>query len=205
MLWVASCLRALASAPAWPRAGSSRGPGAWPRCSWRPPTPACSWWTTCTSSTTACYWVGAQLAPSRAGAARGRGSELKHSPSRWCQMPGVSAPPMPALLCQPPHPCTPPQPGIFVLSLVAAAEERHLLAAALFAALLNLKHIFLYAAPAYFIFLLRRYCRWAGSGATSACHTASPCRPGAPQRSRCGACLHGPAFGSSTPAGVPTL
>ncbi|KAI3428699.1 hypothetical protein D9Q98_007523 [Chlorella vulgaris] len=49
--------------------------------------------------------------------------------------------------------------GIFVLSLVAAAEERHLLAALLFAVLLNLKHIFLYAAPAFFIYLLRRYCR----------------------------------------------
>ena len=49
--------------------------------------------------------------------------------------------------------------GLFTLALVAAAEERHLLAAALFAALLCLKHIFLYAAPAFFVFLLRRYCR----------------------------------------------
>jgi alpha-1,3-glucosyltransferase len=43
---------------------------------------------------------------------------------------------------------------------VAAAEERHLLAALLFAVLLNLKHIFLYAAPAFFVYLLRRYCRY---------------------------------------------
>lgn len=47
-----------------------------------------------------------------------------------------------------------------MLALTAAAEERHLAAAALFATLLNLKHIFLYAAPAFFVFLLRRYCRW---------------------------------------------
>lgn len=46
-----------------------------------------------------------------------------------------------------------------MVSLVAAAEERHLLSALLFAVLLNLKHIFLYAAPAFFVFLLRRYCR----------------------------------------------
>ncbi|KAL4420176.1 hypothetical protein ABPG77_008312 [Micractinium sp. CCAP 211/92] len=49
--------------------------------------------------------------------------------------------------------------GVFLLSLVAAAEEQYLLSALLFAVLLNLKHIFLYAAPAFFVFLLRRYCR----------------------------------------------
>ena len=59
----------------------------------------------------------------------------------------------------PPAPARPPA-GLFTLSLVAAAEERHLLAALLFAVLLNLKHIFLYAAPAFFVYLLRRYCRY---------------------------------------------
>lgn len=49
--------------------------------------------------------------------------------------------------------------GLFVLSLLAAAEECYLLSALLFAVLLNMKHIFLYASPAFFCFLLRRYCR----------------------------------------------
>jgi alpha-1,3-glucosyltransferase len=35
--------------------------------------------------------------------------------------------------------------------------------AALFAALLNFKHIFIYLAPPYFIFLLRRHCFSKGS------------------------------------------
>ncbi|EFN55143.1 hypothetical protein CHLNCDRAFT_23571, partial [Chlorella variabilis] len=48
--------------------------------------------------------------------------------------------------------------GLFVLSLLAAAEECYLLSALLFAVLLNMKHIFLYASPAFFCFLLRRYC-----------------------------------------------
>lgn len=56
-----------------------------------------------------------------------------------------------------------------MLSLVAAAEERHLLAALLFAVLLNLKHIFLYAAPAFFIYLLRRYCRYGQCGPDCMC------------------------------------
>lgn len=49
--------------------------------------------------------------------------------------------------------------GLFTLSMTAAAEERHLLAALLFSALLCFKHIFLYAAPAFFVYMLRRYCR----------------------------------------------
>lgn len=48
--------------------------------------------------------------------------------------------------------------------MVAAAEERHLLAALLFSALLCFKHIFLYAAPAFFVYMLRRYCRWGFGG-----------------------------------------
>lgn len=37
-------------------------------------------------------------------------------------------------------------------------QSRHLEGALLFAILLNLKHIFLYIAPAYGIFLLRSFC-----------------------------------------------
>lgn len=57
------------------------------------------------------------------------------------------------------HAHPPPRTGLFTLSLVAAAEDRPLLCALAFSLLLSLKHIFLYAAPAYFVFLLRHYCR----------------------------------------------
>ncbi|PKS10163.1 hypothetical protein jhhlp_001913 [Lomentospora prolificans] len=49
--------------------------------------------------------------------------------------------------------------GVLVLSLVLARSRSTLLASGLlFAALLCLKHIYLYLAPAYFVFLLREYC-----------------------------------------------
>ncbi|KAL8988944.1 MAG: hypothetical protein Q9177_002061 [Variospora cf. flavescens] len=49
--------------------------------------------------------------------------------------------------------------GILVLSLSAARKESTLiLGGLLFAALLCLKHIYLYLAPAYFVYLLRIYC-----------------------------------------------
>jgi alpha-1,3-glucosyltransferase len=49
--------------------------------------------------------------------------------------------------------------GILILSLVLARERSTLLLSGLlFAALLCLKHIYLYLAPAYFVFLLRAYC-----------------------------------------------
>jgi alpha-1,3-glucosyltransferase len=49
--------------------------------------------------------------------------------------------------------------GILVLSMVLARRPSGLLASgALFAALLCLKHIYLYLAPAYFVYLLRTYC-----------------------------------------------
>jgi alpha-1,3-glucosyltransferase len=49
--------------------------------------------------------------------------------------------------------------GVLVLSLVLARSRNTLLASGLiFAALLCLKHIYLYLAPAYFVFLLRAYC-----------------------------------------------
>ncbi|GIL50499.1 hypothetical protein Vafri_6640 [Volvox africanus] len=48
--------------------------------------------------------------------------------------------------------------GLLLWSLYAARSGRHLLSGLLFAALLNLKHLFLYAAPVYFVYLLRHYC-----------------------------------------------
>lgn len=48
--------------------------------------------------------------------------------------------------------------GVLVYSLVFALEGRHLLSGVTFAILLCFKHIFIYIAPAYFIYLLRSYC-----------------------------------------------
>ncbi|XP_076130397.1 dolichyl pyrophosphate Glc1Man9GlcNAc2 alpha-1,3-glucosyltransferase isoform X1 [Alosa pseudoharengus] len=48
--------------------------------------------------------------------------------------------------------------GILLLSIARHCQSRHLEGALLFAILLNLKHIFLYIAPAYGIFLLRSFC-----------------------------------------------
>ncbi|KAG2436974.1 hypothetical protein HYH02_011406 [Chlamydomonas schloesseri] len=48
--------------------------------------------------------------------------------------------------------------GVLLLSLAAARTGRHLLSGFLFAVLLNMKHLFLHAAPAYFVYLLRHYC-----------------------------------------------
>ncbi|KAI1326024.1 glycosyltransferase family 57 protein [Xylariaceae sp. FL0255] len=49
--------------------------------------------------------------------------------------------------------------GVLLLSLVLARQKSTVLASGLvFAALLCMKHIYLYLAPAYFVFLLRTYC-----------------------------------------------
>lgn len=49
--------------------------------------------------------------------------------------------------------------GLLILSLVMARKQSTmLLSGLLFAALLCLKHIYLYLAPAYFVYLLRAYC-----------------------------------------------
>ncbi|KAK3104024.1 hypothetical protein FSP39_023751, partial [Pinctada imbricata] len=48
--------------------------------------------------------------------------------------------------------------GILLLSITRMYQERYLSGAFWFAVLLNLKHIYLYIAPAYIVYLLRCYC-----------------------------------------------
>ncbi|KAI0638289.1 glucosyltransferase [Trametes polyzona] len=48
--------------------------------------------------------------------------------------------------------------GILLWSLLMARNDRKLASGFLFAVLLNFKHIYLYIAPAYFVYLLRSYC-----------------------------------------------
>ncbi|KAK7072358.1 glycosyl transferase [Halocaridina rubra] len=48
--------------------------------------------------------------------------------------------------------------GILFISIARIIQKRELEAAFWFAVLLNLKHIYLYVAPAYFVYLLRSYC-----------------------------------------------
>ncbi|KAJ3120161.1 glycosyl transferase [Nowakowskiella sp. JEL0407] len=48
--------------------------------------------------------------------------------------------------------------GLQLYSVIYIYEKKYLLAAVLFATVLNFKHIYLYQAPAYFIALLRLYC-----------------------------------------------
>ncbi|KAJ3181349.1 glycosyl transferase [Gaertneriomyces sp. JEL0708] len=48
--------------------------------------------------------------------------------------------------------------GIQLFSIAAMLENKPLLGGILFAIVLNFKHIYLYQAPAYFVYLLRSYC-----------------------------------------------
>ncbi|XP_069565778.1 dolichyl pyrophosphate Glc1Man9GlcNAc2 alpha-1,3-glucosyltransferase isoform X2 [Brachyistius frenatus] len=48
--------------------------------------------------------------------------------------------------------------GFLLLSIAKHLQSQHLQGALLFAVLLNLKHIYLYVAPAYGVYLLRSYC-----------------------------------------------
>eukprot|EP00756_Hemistasia_phaeocysticola_P010561 Hpha_TRINITY_DN15029_c5_g20::TRINITY_DN15029_c5_g20_i1::g.125635::m.125635/K03849/ALG8; alpha-1,3-glucosyltransferase len=52
--------------------------------------------------------------------------------------------------------------GLWILSLLALEHQRPILSGVIFAVVLNLKHIFIYFAPAYFFYLFRRFC--IGSG-----------------------------------------
>ncbi|RWS26112.1 putative dolichyl pyrophosphate Glc1Man9GlcNAc2 alpha-1:3-glucosyltransferase-like protein, partial [Leptotrombidium deliense] len=48
--------------------------------------------------------------------------------------------------------------GVFLLSMARMVQKSELESAFWFAVLLNMKHIYLYVAPAYFVYLLRHYC-----------------------------------------------
>uniref|UniRef100_A0A146L9K9 Alpha-1,3-glucosyltransferase n=1 Tax=Lygus hesperus TaxID=30085 RepID=A0A146L9K9_LYGHE len=48
--------------------------------------------------------------------------------------------------------------GLFFLSVGEILDGNHLLGAFYFSVLLNMKHIYLYVAPAYIVYLLRNYC-----------------------------------------------
>ncbi|KAG1140253.1 hypothetical protein G6F37_009459 [Rhizopus arrhizus] len=48
--------------------------------------------------------------------------------------------------------------GILLMSIIEAKRNNLLLSGILFAILLNFKHIYLYMAPAYFVYLLKAYC-----------------------------------------------
>ena len=49
--------------------------------------------------------------------------------------------------------------GIFMMSIGCMMSDCYLSSALLFAILLNFKHIYVYCAPAYFVYLLSTYCR----------------------------------------------
>jgi alpha-1,3-glucosyltransferase len=52
--------------------------------------------------------------------------------------------------------------GMLVWSILMAEQHQDLASGALFAVLLNFKHLFAYVAPVYFVYLLRHYCMGAG-------------------------------------------
>lgn len=61
--------------------------------------------------------------------------------------------------------------GILLLSVTRMLQDRCVEATCLFAALLNFKHIFIYVAPAYFLYLLRKHCFMSSSGSVNGIHT----------------------------------
>jgi hypothetical protein len=82
--------------------------------------------------------------------------------------------------------------GMLIASLGMHRRGCDLAGAALFAALLNFKHIFLYVAPAYFVYLLAKYCFVANVEAVpdapgrgrAATKPGVSCPPAAPRRAR---------------------
>ncbi|KAL5460562.1 hypothetical protein EMCRGX_G034014 [Ephydatia muelleri] len=60
--------------------------------------------------------------------------------------------------------------GFLLLSVTRMLQDRYMEAAFIFAALLNFKHIFVYVAPAYFLYLLRKHCFTASSGSVHGVH-----------------------------------
>lgn len=48
--------------------------------------------------------------------------------------------------------------GILLISMIKLVQNHILQSSALFVILLNLKHIYVYVAPAYFVYILRNYC-----------------------------------------------
>ncbi|XP_067889456.1 probable dolichyl pyrophosphate Glc1Man9GlcNAc2 alpha-1,3-glucosyltransferase isoform X2 [Heterodontus francisci] len=87
--------------------------------------------------------------------------------------------------------------GLLLLSVARMFQGRHLESALLFAILMNFKHIFLYVAPAYGIYLLRSYCftdNKLGSAASGTCTTF-------PLQARSLSCILGPKFLGSVQCG----
>ena len=57
--------------------------------------------------------------------------------------------------------------GVLLLSIAAIARHNYIMAGLLFSALLMLKHIYLYIAPAYIVFMFRSYCFKSPAGVIS--------------------------------------
>ncbi|KAG1084085.1 hypothetical protein G6F42_021940 [Rhizopus arrhizus] len=66
--------------------------------------------------------------------------------------------------------------GILILSIVEAKRNNLLASGVLFAILLNFKHIYLYMAPAYFVYLLKAYC-FTGQGNGNTLISQTKCHP----------------------------
>jgi alpha-1,3-glucosyltransferase len=57
--------------------------------------------------------------------------------------------------------------GLLLWSILMLEEQRYILAGALFAVLLNMKHLFAYLGPVYFVFLLKHYVLEGSSSSSS--------------------------------------
>jgi alpha-1,3-glucosyltransferase len=59
-----------------------------------------------------------------------------------------------------------------ILSIAFLLQDKTILGALTFAVLLNFKHIYLYVAPVYFVFLFRSYCLVTNKGACWVSYTS---------------------------------